>query len=193
MLYPRRLQSGTLFLVTAMLATSCIQHGNSPAHESTRSPYAGEEARAVKALAPEEIDGLQSGEGMGLAKVAELNGLPGPRHVIELREELEVTPEQYRRTEAAMKTMRSEAIILGNEIVRTETQLDSLFATFAAAVEPESASDLVMHAANLSGKLRWTHIAAHIAMMDILTEEQRTRYVQLRGYHNHSDMQHSEH
>lgn len=55
------------------------------------SPYAGEEAREIKALSPSDIDGLIAGRGMGYAMAAELNGYPGPAHVLELAEQLELT------------------------------------------------------------------------------------------------------
>ena len=46
-------------------------------------PYAGHQDRAIKALSAEEIEQYLSGSGMGFAKPAELNGYPGPMHVIE--------------------------------------------------------------------------------------------------------------
>jgi hypothetical protein len=52
--------------------------------EHPLSPYAGQQTRAIKALSPEDLAGLLNGEGMGMAKAAELNGYPGPVHVLEL-------------------------------------------------------------------------------------------------------------
>lgn len=46
-------------------------------------PYAGQQERMIKALSTSEIDGLKKGKGMGLAKAAELNHYPGPRHVLD--------------------------------------------------------------------------------------------------------------
>ena len=42
------------------------------------SPYAGEQSREIKALSADDIAGLQSGQGMGYARAAELNGFAGP-------------------------------------------------------------------------------------------------------------------
>jgi hypothetical protein len=39
-------------------------------------PYAGQQARTIKALSDEDIAALRKGEGMGMAKAAELNGYP---------------------------------------------------------------------------------------------------------------------
>lgn len=49
-----------------------------------QTPYAGMQTRPIKALSDEQIADLQAGRGMGLALAAELNGYPGPAHVLEL-------------------------------------------------------------------------------------------------------------
>jgi hypothetical protein len=41
-------------------------------------PYTGEQTRIIKSLAEGDIAALLKGEGMGMAKAAELNGYPGP-------------------------------------------------------------------------------------------------------------------
>ena len=46
--------------------------------------YAGQQARSIKSLSDDEIAALRKGEGMGMAKAAELNGYPGPAHVLQL-------------------------------------------------------------------------------------------------------------
>ncbi len=51
-----------------------------------RSPYVGQEARGIKALSQDDVEGLLAGAGSpfgGMAKPAELNGYPGPRHVLD--------------------------------------------------------------------------------------------------------------
>lgn len=48
------------------------------------SPYTGLQERPIKALSDQQIDDLREGRGMGLALPAELNGYPGPRHVLGL-------------------------------------------------------------------------------------------------------------
>ena len=49
------------------------------------SPYAGQESRRIKSLSEQDIAELRAGRGWGLAKAAELNGMPGPAHLLELR------------------------------------------------------------------------------------------------------------
>src|SRR5689334_17464381 len=54
------------------------------------APYAGQQTRTIKALSPADVAALLKGEGMGMAKAAELNGYPGPLHVLTLSQELKL-------------------------------------------------------------------------------------------------------
>jgi len=93
-----------------------------------QSPYAGQESRAIKAPAPEEIRRHEGGKGMGFAKTAELNGYPGPAHVLELAAKLELSAEQRERTEALFRRMEADAIAHGRRLVEEERLLDATFA-----------------------------------------------------------------
>ena len=75
------------------------------------SPYAGHEMSEIPSLTPDELAQLRNGEGMGFAKAAELNHFPGPRHVLDMAGELELTAEQRARTEEIFDAMLS--IIVG--------------------------------------------------------------------------------
>ena len=57
-------------------------------------PYADMRTRAIKALSDEQIADLRAGRGMALALAAELNGYPGPAHLLELAGQLDLTVEQ---------------------------------------------------------------------------------------------------
>jgi hypothetical protein len=57
-------------------------------------PYAGQDARAIASLSQADVDAILAGQGWGLAKPAELNGYPGPLHVLEEADALELTEEQ---------------------------------------------------------------------------------------------------
>ena len=70
---------------TWMTALVAVLVGAAPAAwPQTHQPYAGLQARPVKALSDQQIADLRAGRGMGLALAAELNGYPGPMHVLEL-------------------------------------------------------------------------------------------------------------
>ena len=59
-----------------------------------KSKYMGQEKREIKSLSNEDIKELRTGAGWGLAKAAELNGLPGPKHVLEMKKETIIYFEQ---------------------------------------------------------------------------------------------------
>src|ERR1043166_3647000 len=81
-----------------------------------QSPYAGMQSRSIKALSEQQIADLKSGRGMGLALAAELNGSPGPSHVLELSEKLGLSTEQKGRVQELFDAMKAEAIPLGAKL-----------------------------------------------------------------------------
>jgi len=142
--------------------------------------YAGEERREIKSLSAEEVEGLLNGQGMGLAKAAELNHYPGPRHVLELAAELQLTPEQRTQTQAAFERMRGEAVRLGRRIVECERTLDAMFAK--GDIDERRLHTETSEIAQLQGDLRAAHLAAHLEMRRILSPQQVKKYDELRGY-----------
>jgi len=77
----QRVAGSFIFLIALIVLTLAV---TACALQARSMPYAGQEARDIKALAPDEIRALRDGKGMGLAKAAELNGFAGPAHVLEL-------------------------------------------------------------------------------------------------------------
>jgi Spy/CpxP family protein refolding chaperone len=145
-----------------------------------KSDYKGQEKRAVKSLDASDIAGLEQGRGMGLAKAAELNGYPGPMHVLELSKELGLARKQADETMAIKAAMRQEAKDLGRRIVAKETELDRAFT--AGIVDARTVDTLTAEIGALQGKLRACHLRAHVKMMTVLTAEQVRQYSKLRGY-----------
>jgi hypothetical protein len=144
------------------------------------SPCRGEEARALKALSPAEVDDLLAGRGMGLAKAAELNHYPGPAHVLELADQLGLTPEQRRATEALFARMQAAALALGTDLLAAERALDASFADGTATAE--SVTRATGEAGGLLARLRAVHLVAHVEMKALLTPAQIAQYDTLRGY-----------
>jgi Spy/CpxP family protein refolding chaperone len=163
---------------TCLFATLLCAPGVSAAPPA--SAYVGQEARDIKSLSPEDINAYLSGKGMGLAKAAELNGYPGPAHVLELASQLELTREQRVKSEALFASMESKAIPLGRALVDEERKLDRLFAT--KDVNPELLAGSLSEIGSLQARVRGAHLEAHLAQAQILTPEQNERYLQLRGY-----------
>ncbi|MEO1720180.1 MAG: hypothetical protein AAFR23_08125, partial [Pseudomonadota bacterium] len=99
------------------------------------SPYVGEQLRAIAALSADDVDALLNGHGWGFAKPAELNGYPGPLHVLELAGELKLTPAQKMRVEQVRQTMLQQAKVLGRAYVDSERALSRLFTEGKASLQ----------------------------------------------------------
>jgi len=154
----------------------------------TASPYAGQEGRDIKALSTQDRESLLAGKGMGYAKAAELNGYPGPLHVLALERELGLSDVQRRDTQALFTAMESKAIALGQQVIEEERRLDRLFAERAATRESVAAT--LERIGALQAKLRGVHLEAHLEQVRILSPEQVARYVQARGYAGHAGHHH---
>lgn len=166
-------------LVVAAVLSGCSATGEHAGH----SPYVGQQSRDIKALSEEEARGYVEGAGMGFAKAAELNGYPGPAHVLENAAALGLTPEQRRAIDFVMQAHKAEARALGAELLRRERELDALFATrqaTAAAIDTKTFEIGLVQA-----KLRASHLKAHTATTALLTPEQIDRYNRSRGYAAH--------
>jgi Spy/CpxP family protein refolding chaperone len=167
--------------------------GSAYAQHAPASPYAGWEHRAVKALSDQQIADLRAGRGMGLALPAELNGYPGPVHVLELGDQLRLTKDQRTRVQELHAAMQAEAIPLGERLITQETDLDRQFAT--KSVTPASLQAATAEIGATQAALRLAHLRYHLSTLDVLTPEQGRRYSELRGYqawggHGHSHKGH---
>src|SRR3954468_6157522 len=89
-----------------------------------QSPYAGLQARPIKALSDQQIADLKAGRGMGLALPAELNGYPGPSHLLELADKLELSAAQKDRITQLFEAMKAEAVPVGIRLIEQEAGLD---------------------------------------------------------------------
>lgn len=143
-------------------------------------PYAGLQGREIKSLSREQIAQLRAGEGMGLALAAELNGYPGPRHVLDLGHQLGLTDEQRTHIQQLFDTMKAEALPLGEKLIAAERDLNSAFAQ--GTITPERLQAETATIGELQGKLRDTHLKYHLATAALLSSDQIHRYSELRGY-----------
>ena len=164
------------FLVASLIA--CAVSANA----STPSPYAGQESNPIKSLSPGEIDDLMQGNGMGFAKAAELNQYPGPRHVLDLSDRLQLSDRQIGQSHRILDEMRANAIRLGIQLVEYEKQLDDLFST--QRVSESYLEPLLLRIGETRARLRGVHLLAHLRMKEILTPHQVMRYDSIRGYSN---------
>jgi Spy/CpxP family protein refolding chaperone len=143
-------------------------------------PYSGLQTRQIKALSEQQIADLKAGRGMGLALAAELNGYPGPVHVLELAEPLALTAAQRARMAELFEAMKAEAVPLGETLIAAEAELDRQFA--GKSVTEASLVEGVRAIAAAQGALRAAHLKYHLATIEVLTPDQVARYAELRGY-----------
>ncbi len=144
------------------------------------SPYAGEQAREIKSLSASEIQALHQGAGMGYAKAAELNGYPGPMHVLELARQLQLSPEQRQASEQLMAQHKATARTLGGQLVDAERALDAAFAQ--KQIDAQHITVLTQRIGQLQATLRAEHLQTHLQQTALLNPQQIARYQSLRGY-----------
>jgi len=152
----------------------------SAADHSHKSKYAGEEMREIKSLSATDIEELQNGKGWGLAKAAELNGMPGPAHLLEMKDEIDLSAKQIRAIENLYDKMKQEAIPLGLELIELERELNDHFAN--RTITDELLRQILQRIAQVHRQLRYVHLSAHLHTPDILKSEQIALYNKLRGY-----------
>jgi hypothetical protein len=152
-----------------------------------QSPYAGMQTRSIKALSEQQVADLKAGHGMGLALPAELNGYPGPIHVLELSDKLGLSAEQKSRIEGLFESMKAEAVPLGEKLLAQEAQLDEQFANHSITAESLKAATAEIGVTQ--AELRDTHLKYHLQTAQVLSAEQMQRYSMLRGYDS-GPMQH---
>jgi Spy/CpxP family protein refolding chaperone len=164
----------TFVLLAIASASAWAQHG------SHATPYAGLHNRDIKALSAEDAQALLQGQGMRLALAAELNGYPGPLHVLEHADALQLTPAQSEQTQALLTRHKAAARELGARLVAAERELDRLFATGQANADALRAQ--TGRIGQLQAELRAAHLQTHLEQTALLTPQQVAHYQRLRGY-----------
>jgi len=148
--------------------------------ESYTSKYKGEELREIKTLSANDISQLEKGGGWGFAKAAELNGYPGPLHILQMESEIALTPKQKTDIEALYQNMNLKAAALGKKFISLEKELNIAYAK--NEIDAKSLGKYVTAIEAVRSDLRFVHLSAHLETPNILTEEQVVLYNKLRGY-----------
>ncbi|MBX2853758.1 MAG: hypothetical protein KTR21_02155 [Rhodobacteraceae bacterium] len=177
-----------LCLIRAVAAAATLTVGvasTAQAETPAPSPYSDEQEHEVSSLSPEDLSALRAGAGWGLAKPAELNGWPGPRHVLDLSKELELTAAQMEEIEKIFQDMNQAARRLGADLIERERDLDAAFE--AGDLDQTVLAGLVAKTEETRAELRLTHLQAHLATTPLLSGAQKQRYQHLRGYGGHAN------
>ncbi len=182
--------AGAALIVTTVYAAAQMGPGQRPQGHMS-GPYAGLEARSIKALSDAQIADLKAGRGMGLALAAELNGYPGPLHVLELAEPLGLSDPQRGKVADLLAAMKAEAVPLGEKLIAQEADHDQKFASKMITLASLAASTDAIGATQAA--LRGAHLKYHLLTLDVLAPAQVQRYAELRGYRTGMEHRHERH
>lgn len=171
---------GLSTLVLAMTVVPFFAFGQHQVKGDNPTPYAGFETREIKSLSEQDIKEIRLGAGWGLALPAELNGRPGPAHLLELKNELNLSEDQVIAITEIYDTMRADAIAAGERFIAAEAALSDAFA--APDLSEETLSDLLTEAAEARAELRFIHLSRHLSTPRFLSDAQIRKYSVLRGY-----------
>jgi hypothetical protein len=149
-------------------------------NQTARSPYIEQLDSSVRGLSAQEVDDLLNGRGAGYARTAELNNYPGPRHVLDLKQELGLSADQVQQIQAAFEQMQAKAKQVGQEIIQYEARFSAAFAN--RTISETDLQEQTKALALLYGQLRAIHLEAHLKITPLLSIEQITTYNILRGY-----------
>ena len=179
------IQKGTnmkfaLYLLPVLMFAVTAQA--SEGSHSKVSKYAGEEKRSIKSLSPDDIAELKRGGGWGLAKAAELNGVPGPAHLLEMKDKIPLSDDQVLAIEKTYKQMKAQAIKQGERLIALEQKLELLFRS--GSVTQDVLRSSLNKIAKARMELRFTHLATHLKTPKIMSKDQIRKYNELRGYSN---------
>jgi hypothetical protein len=128
---------------------------------------------------PPDKDGLLNAEGMGQAKYAEMNGYPGPKHVLDLAVQLKLGEEQKASVQSFYNEMSLRAKEVAKQIIQIEQELNSAFAQ--GLVVEKSVRNDCEEIGRLRGKLRSIHLVAHMKTKEVLSATQIAMYKKLRS------------
>jgi hypothetical protein len=161
-----------IFAAVVALPALAQHHGH--------TPYSGMERREIKTLSEADIADLRRGAGWGLALSAELNGVPGPAHLLELKDRLGLSPAQIASLEAIFLDMQTEARAAGETFIAAEAAIETAFRQ--GNLTEGRLRNLLAAAAEARANLRFIHLSRHLQTPGLLTADEIARYNELRGY-----------
>ena len=146
------------------------QHGHGGGHADGH--------RTAQTCAAEFEHVVGEGRGFGMAFAADQNGYPGPMHVLELKDRLQLTAEQEAKVQALMHAMFAESRPKSARLLEAEVKLRRLFADGAAADSQVRAA--VAEVERARSDVRLVHLLTHLKTRDLLSADQRRIYHALR-------------
>ncbi|HEY3065330.1 MAG TPA: periplasmic heavy metal sensor [Methylomirabilota bacterium] len=163
--------SGVIVIVAAVLATGATVRAQ---HSGPR--HAGHDTAQMCEREFQTVVG--EGLGFGMAFAADKNGYPGPRHVLELKHRLRLTPAQEARTQALLDEMFAQSRPRSARLLEAERRLGQLFA--ASGADEAAVARTVAEVERARADVRLVHLLFHLRTRDVLTAAQREEYRRAR-------------
>lgn len=132
-------------------------------------------------VSAQEKEALLKGAGLGAGMIAMMNGYPGPKHVLEMGDELGLTAEQRESIGKTYGKVKAESVEFGTELVEKDEKLTALFAS--GSVSTSEVEKLSREIGELQGRVRAAHLNAHVETYDALTPAQREQLSSMQGMH----------
>ena len=183
--------TGLLSLGLGVVIGTFIPNNEESAVKATPTPsaYVSLLDSEIRGLDQDTIEGYLTGKGLGQALPAELDGYPGPRHTIDMAEELELTEEQLAQVQALFDDMQSAVIPLGDKYLESVAELELAFRE--GTITDEYLQSQLENITGIEAQMRYVHLSTHLATIDILSHDQIMQYNMMRGYGD--GMDHEQH
>jgi Spy/CpxP family protein refolding chaperone len=162
-------------ITVAIVAVALTAGGALAQHGGQQHSVQGQQV--AKACIDEFNAVVGSGRGFGLAFAADQNGYPGPMHILELKNQLKLTPDQEAKARELQAAVMAEQP-KSTQLLEAERKLERLFADRAANEAAVQAA--VAEVERARAEVRLVHLLAHLRTRDLLTEEQRRIYHEAR-------------
>ncbi len=132
-------------------------------------------------VSAQEKEALLKGAGLGAGMIAMMNGYPGPKHVLEMGDELELTAAQRESIGTIYGKVKAESVKYGTELVEKDEELAALFTS--GSVSTDKVEKLSRDIGELQGRVRAAHLNAHVETFEALTPAQRETLSSMQGMH----------
>jgi Spy/CpxP family protein refolding chaperone len=113
--------------------------------------------------------------------IAMMNGYPGPKHVLEMGDELELTAAQRESIGTIYGKVKAESVKLGTELVEKDEALAALFTS--GSVSTKDVEKRSREIGELQGRLRAAHLNAHVQTHAELTPAQLAKLPTMQEMH----------
>ena len=156
----------------ALLLSFSAQSGD--VDSSHASIYSGQENRTIKSLSADDIVELRRRHGWGQAKAAELKGVSGPKHLLQMKNEIGLDETPYSAIDEVYQQLKSQAELQGERLIALEHHLGSGFRN--RTITDAMLRTILNAFAETKSELRCVHLTAHLRMPEVLSEEQVRTY-----------------